>query len=1123
MDVAELPYPSAFDNPTIPLGYRLDRLEVLNWGTFHQKVWSLHLNGDNALLTGDIGSGKSTLVDAITTLLLPSRRIAYNKAAGAESGERSLRTYVLGHYKSERSEEGGAIRPVALRKPGDYSVILAVFRNVGYNEVTTLAQVFWCKDSSGQPERLHICADRELSIAKDFSHVGADMGALRKRLRSESGIEVHDTFSAYAAAFRRRFQVTGEQAWELFHQTVSMKSVGNLTSFVRDHMLEVSDVDERINDLLQHFQDLDTAHRAVVKAKDQVSRLQPLIADCDEYERQTAEDRFLKRCRDHLKAYFAAHKCRLLDTRIQELTIEVKRLTDKRDQRREQKIKEQEQIHQLNKAISEEGGDRLAQLDIDLQRLEAERAKRLQRQQEFARRAAELDLVVPTSETEFEALQDRFDLMRQKAADEEASLRNHVVELSVEFRKLQEEHRHIEAEIASLLHSPSNIPRFYVELRTRLAEALSINQEEVPFAGELLQVRGGEEVWEGALERLMHSFALSLLVHPDYYSRVSRWIGNTHLNGRLVYLQTVVPFGRTQTTTLPSNSAAHKIDIKASQRFSAWLRDELKNRFDYECLENHEEFQRASRALSITGQIKESRVRHVKDDRYRIDDRRQYVLGWSNDAKIAALNADRVEKERSIQTMASEISEQDGKSKAAGERRSAIEFLRYTKNYSELDVASCEQTIARLQSEKQRLESATDKLAELRGQLANAESMLAATEEALEKLQSALGKTEQKIEEAGRLLEQAKIQQTPSEPDLEIRIQEVSAIPADGASLTVESCDGYERNAREEFQRRIDAEAKRQERLRDRITAQMITFRRDYPSDTTDFDANIAAEHEYRRLLEQLLFHDLPRFEQRFRDELRKNTIQRIAMFHAKLDERAREIAGRIEKINESLLDIEYNRGRYIKLVQQATFSPEVKQFRDDLRACIDNSLHGEDADQYAEAKFEQVKQLLDRLRGRQEFVSEDRRWRLLVTDVRNWFQFSASEKWSEDDSEYDHYSDASGKSGGQKEKLAYTVLAASLAYQFGLEWVEDRSRPFRFVVIDEAFGRGSDESAEFGLKLFRKLNLQLMIVTPLQKIHVIEPHVANVAFVENRSGKSSSVLSMTIQEHRRKKELRPS
>ena len=43
-------------------GYRLKTLEVFNWGTFHDQIWSLHLDGKNSLLTGDIGSGKSTLL-----------------------------------------------------------------------------------------------------------------------------------------------------------------------------------------------------------------------------------------------------------------------------------------------------------------------------------------------------------------------------------------------------------------------------------------------------------------------------------------------------------------------------------------------------------------------------------------------------------------------------------------------------------------------------------------------------------------------------------------------------------------------------------------------------------------------------------------------------------------------------------------------------------------------------------------------------------------------------------------------------------------------------------------------------------------------------------------------------
>src|SRR5260370_34490830 len=76
----------------VPLrpGFRLQRVEVLNWGTFHKQVWGLDLGGNNALLTGDIGSGKSTFVDAVTALLVP--RANFNKAAGAATDERRLET-----------------------------------------------------------------------------------------------------------------------------------------------------------------------------------------------------------------------------------------------------------------------------------------------------------------------------------------------------------------------------------------------------------------------------------------------------------------------------------------------------------------------------------------------------------------------------------------------------------------------------------------------------------------------------------------------------------------------------------------------------------------------------------------------------------------------------------------------------------------------------------------------------------------------------------------------------------------------------------------------------------------------------------------------------------------------
>src|SRR5580704_12178006 len=192
-------------------GFRLTRLELYNWGTLDQRVWSLDANARNTLLTGDIGSGKSTIVDAVTTLLLPANRISYNKAAGADTRERSLRSYVLGYYKSERNEVTGTTKPVALRDGTKYSVILGVFGNEGYDATVTIAQVFWLRgaDAGGQPDRF-------------------DMTALRRRLRA-GGAAVYDSFPEYGKDFRRRLGIESEQAMELFHRTVSMKSVGNLT------------------------------------------------------------------------------------------------------------------------------------------------------------------------------------------------------------------------------------------------------------------------------------------------------------------------------------------------------------------------------------------------------------------------------------------------------------------------------------------------------------------------------------------------------------------------------------------------------------------------------------------------------------------------------------------------------------------------------------------------------------------------------------------------------------------------------------------------------------------------------------------------------------------------------
>ena len=299
----------------------------------------------------------------------------------------------------------------------------------------------------------------------------------------------------------------------------------------------------------------------------------------------------------------------------------------------------------------------------------------------------------------------------------------------------------------------------------------------------------------------------------------------------------------------------------------------------------------------------------------------------------------------------------------------------------------------------------------------------------------------------------------------------------------------------------------------------MTEYKKEWPLETRDVDVNIAAGPEFRSMLDQLRADDLPRFEGRFKELLNENTIREVANFQSQLARERETIKERIARINESLTQIDYNPGRYISLEAQMNLDADIREFQTELRACTEGALTGSEDEQYSEAKFLQVKRIIERFRGREEHADLDRRWTSKVTDVRNWFVFAAGERWREDNSEYEHYADSGGKSGGQKEKLAYTVLAASLAYQFGLEWGVVRSRSFRFVVIDEAFGRGSDESAQYGLQLFAQLNLQLLIVTPLQKIHIIEPFVAGVGFVHNEDGRNSVLRNLSIEEYRAEKQ----
>lgn len=1114
-----------FSESSETAGFRLHDFEVLNWGTFHRHVWSLPSDGGNSLLTGDIGSGKSTLVDGLTTLLVPPRQIVYNKAAGAESRERDLRSYVMGYYKSEKNSETLEAKAVALRDQKSFSVLLARFYNTGYDLTTTLALVIWLPDKTRPPERFYVVSENRLSIQADFSGFGSDIRKLKKRLKKEKKCWVFDSFIKYSAAFMRRMGIENSQALDLFYQTVSMKSVGNLTGFVRIHMLETPPVAGRIEELCRQFEDLNRAHEAVRRARKQVSLLEPLMNLCKQY---TGVSEGIAQHLDYraaLPGFFAQKRIVLLKDRLARLEKEKLKLEAGRKQIRDRldSLKQHEQ--ELRLAIHENGGSRLENLKVEIQRLTAERIRLKEKEKRYLELCRALSLAKPTTENTF--LNNRSQAGRQQTLVDEQilCLENDRVENRVRLKEMDSSIETIEAELLSLKKRKSNIPLKNISIRNKLCRFVGVEETVIPFCGELIRVKDDEKEWEGTIERMLHHFGLSLLVPDTLYPEVAEFVDGHDLGGRLVYYKTRE--GRPHAMPeqdLDPDALCRKLEIKAGTLFYEWLESELVRRFNSVCCEDMTAFRRLPFAVTRQGQIKSNGRRHEKDDRFFISDRSRYILGWQNQDKIKALTRelDRLKAVYSEKRQALEKAEAERK-KLKSTENSLMQFLA-VETFAEINWRRPASEIETLESEIREIEKSADILDTLSRQLAENLTQAAGLEKEKEKITGRIGKIEGGINalSSSRELSENILDQVPQEDRdaIFLKLAELQENALGRIRLNLKNCDSSRNRMRDWLQDRIKGFRVKKERLVQEIVRMMQAYKNEYPRETREVDAHVDGMDEYGAMLDTLIREDLPRHEKKFKTMLNEGTIQNMALFQSKLESELADIREKISLINLSLSAIDYNDGSYIRLVTDQSRDVDVRQFRQDLKACMGQTLTGKDDEDYNEHKFVQVKAIIDRFKGREGRSDLDGRWTKKVTDVRNWLVFSASEQWREDDGEKEFFSDTGGKSGGQKEKLAYTILAAALAYQFGLKWGEKRSNSFRFVMIDEAFGRGSDESTRYALELFSRLNLQLLIVTPMQKTHIIEDYVRSVHFIHNEDGRNSMIRNLTIEEYQEEKKV---
>lgn len=1086
--------------------FRLVRFQTFNWGTF-SGLHDFAIPERGFLFVGPSGSGKSTILDAHAALLTPPKWVEFNVAAreaDKHGKDRSLVSYLRGAW-AQQTEDNGEHAVQYLRRTTTWSAIAETYRNPAGRTVV-LAQVLWLRGSSTAPadvKRTYLVLQRPFELRELEFLAKADFD-VRRIKHSLPDAWVRDEFSAYQERFRSLLGIASERALRLLHKTQSAKNLGDLNVFLRDFMLDPPETFATADQLVVEFSELDEAHRAVVKDREQIGVLAPARDAHDHLQAKGRERSEFKELEAGVERFRDQQRERLLDARIAELEVEhegaiqeVVRLNG---------LLEDEDGKLTGLRLQREGvGGALALLE---QQHEAAKKERPLRQEKYGQaRAASVALgwEVATSAQEFAKLVAAAKNQREHAAEHARVLDERRNTLRDRARDLEREFTEVRAEIDVMLQQPSNIPAHMLRLRAEIAQALGLHPSKLPFVGELLEVKKEAAPWQGAIERVLHNFALSLLVDDADYTAVASHVNDRRLNARLVYLRMLPQDGR-RAPPGPS-SLVHKLAI-AQKPQRAWLLGELIERFDYECADTMLAFRRAQYAVTQAGQIK-SKARHEKDDRHDIADRRRWVLGFDNAEKRKLYEA------RAGQ-LAAEIAplqtEQDELAQQVGRQRDALLHCQTLANLSwlEVDLASLEGRIQSLGDQVARERDAKPELRVLDAQIAEQGKVVAAFKKQHgdeELRRRSLDGERLKLRKAVMQLREqtVEITLTPAQHEgLEARFAATAKEP-----LTLESISDVAMKVMRGLQRELAELQERILHLQHAITDQFSDFNRRWAADSGGLDASLASAHDYFVKLARLESDGLPRHEERFFRLLREQSDQNLTLLSTRLDLERTAIRERLELVNESLAGAPFGHETHLVIETIDRSLEEVRTFKQSLKEALSQA-YSLEADQ-AERRFLVLRALVDRLKSQD---SVDRNWRKLVLDVREHVEFVARELDALGQ-EVEVYRSGAGKSGGQRQKLASTCLAAALRYQLG---GQERSWPtFSTVVLDEAFDKADADFTTMAMNIFTTFGFQMIVATPLKSVMTLEPFIGGACFVHNQDRKTSSTLMIEYDEASRR------
>ena len=1072
--------------------FHLSRLQVINWGVF-DGYHSIPFSAGGSLVAGGSGSGKSSLLDAISLGFLPFNRRNFNAsgdntAAGSSAGRRTVDKYVRGAW-GQRSDAGTS-QVMYLRGDGTtWSAVAVTYTSNTGRTITGLVLKWLTGESRSDSSSRFVIGDGDLDIEDVCNRWAAgrfDTNVFKvDGWRFTTKVESQYLAQLYASIGIR----ASDAAQQLLGKAKSLKSVGGLEQFVREFMLDEPDSLARLPEALKQIDPLVEARELLAVAQ----RKRKILGDIEAIQiRYAAESTDLgiidlvdlpmvRAYTDHVRLRQCPTEIETLDATIDQLEHEHSDLTK-----------------QLNLAKAE--GDSLnAQINgasANVGPLQAQVTTAESQADEVARRRAGYEEMVAAQGFEVPDTADEFWNLREELTRQATEMLGKLEwgrEASTDAEYAQKSARILRDNAAKELkrveHVGSALPEFAVTMREQICTAVGLDSAELPYVAELFDLQPDQTRWRLAVEKVLRSVGLRLLVPDQHYAKVLRFVNETNMRGRLALHH--VRAGASGRHAEPNTLAGKLLLVNPKHACAAEATDIVAAAGDHICVDTPDVFVRFRRAVTDTGLHKDSERLAIKDDRRPIKPS-EYIYQGDITAKLDALHTELTEAEEAYTTARKAADEIAAQRQQWRDRASACKAI-YEQfgQWSQIDVDSAEGHADRLREQYELLLADHPDIEALS---ARAEECWIDIQTLMTRRGAIATRRDDLDSRRTRLLDLQDRLSPPavSEQATELLRRYASEVPVPLESLNPEPHrEALFAAIRRERDQLTESRRRSYEELARIVATFDTSFPDAIPNDSDDFDERI---YDYVAVCRHIDERELPDAYDRMMRLITEQAPDAILTLHRVAEQETRRISEQIDRVNTGLGAVEFNRGTRLTLRANPRSLAAVSELTDIVKAI---------SRRIAEVGLGDKKAILDQyadiLRLRNRLASgtpEDRAWTRDALDVRNRFTFDCAEWDVAHDELIRTHSNAGDNSGGEQEKLMAFCLAGALSFNLANPDSDDNKPVFAQLMLDEAFSKSDPQFASQALQAFRKFGFQLVIVATVQNATTIQPYIDGVVMV---------------------------